>query len=335
MQGISLKSRGVAVLGTGSAGMRHLAAVKRRFGMQPVAIPLRAGRRPEMEILGYATAATVQEAVENFGVELCIVATDTDRHYEDGLSVLASHAHLLVEKPMCAHTGHAQSLWLRAQAAKRELYVGCVLRASRSLNAFRNKIARLGRIHAVRIECQSYLPDWRPERSYRESYSSREAEGGVLRDLIHEIDYAGWLFGWPGRLRARLTNEGRLGIDSEESADLEWMTPQGAVLSMRLDYLTRPPRRRIMVFGEEGTGEWDGIRHTVRLCLEGQPSDEIADVQSLDDLFEAQAQAVVDALAGISDSRLASGLDGVRALAVCEAARRASDCRAEEQVLYP
>ncbi len=37
---------------------------------------------------------------------------------------------------------------------------------------------------------QSWLPDWRPDRDYRESYSARLDEGGVLRDLVHEIDYA-------------------------------------------------------------------------------------------------------------------------------------------------
>ena len=107
----------------------------------------------------------------------------------------------------------------------------------------RDLLPQIGAVHAVRVECQSYLPDWRPGSDYRESYSARADEGGVLRDLIHEIDYATWLFGWPVAVTARYGNTGRLGIAAEEWAELAWEAPADVEVSMRLDYLTRPPRR--------------------------------------------------------------------------------------------
>ncbi len=315
--------------------MRHLAALRRIGEVRPVAVPVHSGRRSDVERLGYDTAGGLDEAVERWGIDRCIVATETGRHFQDGLDALSRGAHLLVEKPMCADVVEAHQLWLRSQALQRALYVGCVLRGAQSLNTLRSQLGRLGRIHAIRIECQSYLPSWRPNRPYRESYSARSADGGVLRDLIHEIDYAGWLFGWPDKVRALLQNRGRLDIESEESADLEWETPEGAVLSMRLDYLTRPARRRVVIFGECGTSEWDGIRHAVRWSLDGRPVDETSAAQTLDDLFEMQARAFLQAVPGSTDQPLASGLDGIRALAVCEAARRASECLAVEKVVYP
>ena len=42
----------------------------------------------------------------------------------------------------------------------------------------------------------SYLPGWRPGTDYRQSYSAqRRLGGGVLLDVIHEVDYAAWVLG--------------------------------------------------------------------------------------------------------------------------------------------
>jgi predicted dehydrogenase len=52
-------------------------------------------------------------------------------------------------------------------------------------------------------------------------------------------------------------------------------------------------------------------------------------------MFLAQAYAFVKALLGKRDPRLATAEDGIKALAICDAARRASDRRCEESVEYP
>ena len=61
---------------------------------------------------------------------------------------------------------------------------------------------------------------------------------------------------------------------------------------------------------------------------------EIASRQTRDEMYLAQDLAFVRAVQGRSDPRSATGEDGVRALAVCDAARRASESRAEESVRY-
>ena len=194
---------------------------------------------------------------------------------------------------------------------------------------------QLGQIHLVRIECQSYLPDWRPTRPYQESYSAKKDEGGVLRDLIHEVDYATWLFGWPTAVQARLRNLGRLGIDAEETAELFWEGDNGCLISMNLDYLSRPARRKMQAMGEHGTLTWDGIAKTVRLALVGEKEQCFHFDQTVDEMYLAQDIAFLnvddnDAL----DIRLATGPDGIKALALCDAARLASKTRREEQVSY-
>jgi predicted dehydrogenase len=247
---------------------------------------------------------------------------------------MESGVDILVEKPLAVDCGEARQLCLQAKSRGRQAYVGCVLRFSESLNRFRDLLGKLGRLHSVRIECRSYLPDWRPDRAYRDSYSARAAEGGVLRDLVHEIDYAGWVFGWPAAVQAWARNMGRLGIGSEEVAELLWETPAGSILSVNLDYLSRPPSRFVRASGELGTLEWDGICGKVGLALVDNEEQMFSSAQTPDEMLLAEDAAFLEACLGSPDPRLASCEDGSRALAVCDAARQAARNKREETIGY-
>ena len=311
---------GVAVVGTGSIGMRHLRILGQLETANPVAVPVHSQRIAQLKEEGFSAVADLDEAIQR-GVTWAIIASDTGRHLEDSFAALERRLDLLVEKPLAVDAEQATRIVAQARQSKRRLFVGCVLRFSESLNRFRELLGQIGPLHSVRIECQSYLPDWRPNRPYRESYSARMPEGGVLRDLIHELDYAGWLFGWPSAVQGKARNLGRLGIQSEEVADLLWETPEGCVISVHLDYLTRPTRRRMTAAGALGTLEWDGVGQTVTLSLSGTPPQEFRSLQTRDELFLAQAQAFLNTSQASSDPRLATGEDGVQALAVCDAVR--------------
>src|SRR3990172_5446443 len=251
-------------MGTGSVGMRHLRALTKILAVCPIAVPRREERSQEMEKAGFVVARDIGLAVE-MGAKFCIVATDTGRHVEDSIAALECGLDVLVEKPLAPDAKQARVLNDRASQASRKLFVGCVMRFSESLNQFRKLLARIGQLHSVRVECQSYLPDWRPQRPYRDSYSARQVEGGVLLDLVHEVDYAGWLFGWPNAVQARLSNLGRLNIGNCEMAELSWQTPKGCLVSIALDYLTRPPHRSMRAFGEKGNIAWDWYSGKVEL----------------------------------------------------------------------
>lgn len=321
----------VAVVGTGSAGMQHLAALSALEHVTPLAVPRRPERLKELARSGYATAGELSDACR-MGARVCIIATDPGRHVEDATDALAHGADVLIEKPLAVDARQARRVTDQAAKTDRLAFVGCVLRFSDSLATFRQWLPSIGRVHAVRVACHSYLPEWRTARPYRDSYSARAEEGGVLRDLIHEIDAAGWIFGWPVKVTAMLRNLGRLGIASEEWAHLAWETPSGAAVSVALDYLSRPTSRRITAQGERGTIEWDGVEQTVTLTEAGSPVRRATASQPREALFRAQARAVLEAREGKLDVRLATAEDGVKALAVCDAARAADRSRREESV---
>ena len=240
----------------------------------------------------------------------------------------------MVEKPLSTDAQQARRLCQKAEETGRRIFVGCVLRFSESLNRFRDVIETIGQLHSVHIECQSYLPNWRPDRPYRDSYSARAQEGGVLRDLIHEIDYAAWLFGWPAFLQAQVKNLSRLDIAADEAADLMWETANGCMVTMRLDYLSRPARRQMKAYGEKGTLEWDGGANTVVMALAEHSMETLVSRQTRQDMMIAQARAFIGATSGGEIGQLATGLEGGKALAICDAARRAAARNRTEPVEY-
>jgi len=300
--------------------------------VQPIAVPLRKSRSAELVSQGFVAVGSIAEARAE-GATACIIATDTNRHVSDAIEAMKSGMDILVEKPLATDAAEARRLQDAVPALGRRGFVGCVLRFSESLNSFRSLLPLIGAVHSVRVECQSYLPEWRPDRPYKESYSARASEGGVLRDLIHEIDYTCWMFGWPEHVQADLDDGFRLGISSEAQAHLTWRTPAGAHVSVCLDYLTRPARRRVYAFGETGTLEWDGVQQRItRHPFSGQPEVHTS-TQDRDAMLQAQDGAFIRS--GITaDERLATLEDGVRALAICDAARIAAAVARREVVRY-
>jgi predicted dehydrogenase len=321
-QGAELCPR-VAVYGTGSIGMRHLRVLRDACGAKVYAVPIRITRAAELQSDGFTVASSLEEAAA-LGTRLAVIATDTKRHVPDLRKALEFGMDVLVEKPLSPSADELNGLGALIRKLNRHVYVGCTLRFDPGLNLFRRRLHEIGALHSVRIECQSYLPEWRPNRDYRECYSARADEGGVLRDLIHEIDYAVWLFGRPQELWASLNNTRRLGIEAEEECDVNWRTPSGANVSIRLDYLTRHPRRGMHASGELGEITWDAIGGRVAVAIAGKSAEEIETRQERDDTIADQARAFIGAVAGADAGTMATFADGAFAVSVCDAARRSS-----------
>jgi predicted dehydrogenase len=111
-----------------------------------------------------------------------------------------------------------------------------------------------------------YLPGWRPQRDYRQSYSAKKEQGGgVLRDLSHELDYLLWLLeGWE-RLAAQGGHFSPLEINSEDVIAFIMETPRCPVVNVQLNYLDRMTRRFIVVNTAEHTIEADLVRGTLTI----------------------------------------------------------------------
>lgn len=315
----------ICVVGTGSIGLRHLKLLKSRPDVTVLAAPRRRERAAELRAMGFETVDP--SVLGTTPVDAAVVASDTAHHVADSLK-FGSNVHLLVEKP--AASDAASMLPLRSRTY-RSAHVACVLRFNPGLVWVRERLQRIGLIQSADAECLSWLPSWRGSHDFRESYSSRPAEGGVLRDLIHEIDYLHWLLGPTACVNASVWNSGQLGLAPEldESAVATLRTRAGVHITLRLSFATRPASRILRIWGERGLLTWDAIerRSTLR-SVEGELLESTTWADSLA-MYADQLESWLQFMREGQPSELATLDDGFAALRVIDAMRASSVQRKE------
>ena len=324
-------SASVVVRGSGSIGQRH-ARVFRQVGADVALWPVRDRGPAGAGAVDEATGARLLDDTTGpgavRGAALVVVATDTSRHVADALEALDGGAEkVLLEKPVAPTAADTSAL---AEHLRHTLvWVAAPLRAHEAFRHLRRLVSHLDLPASAHVWSQSWLPDWRPDRDYRDSYSARADEGGVLRDLVHEIDYAGVLFGAPTLLGAAVETSGPLDIEADQAATLLWSTDRSFTVTARLDYTTRPTSRGVVVHSPGGRLEWDVVNAVVRHTTpEGDTTEQVFDLdRDRDIVMGTQARAALDLLpTAPADERIARGApatlaDGVAAVALCDAAR--------------
>jgi predicted dehydrogenase len=324
-------SSSVVVRGSGSIGRRH-ARVFRQEGAEVSLWPVRdRGVRPDA--VDEETGARLLDDTTGPAAlrgAFVVVATDTARHVDDAIASLdAGAVKVLVEKPV-APTEKAATV-LAEHPRHGNVWVAAPLRAHAAFRHLHRHVGGLGRVGSAHVWAQSWLPDWRPGRDYRDSYSARPDEGGVLRDLVHEIDYASVLFGEPELLGASVSTAGPLSIESEQAATLLWRAG-GFDVTARLDYITRPTTRGVVVHSPDGLLYWDVVRATVRHTTpDGEVTEHVFDADlDRDVVMGTQARAALAlSPSAPADDRIPQGApatlaDGIAAVRLCDRARAAT-----------
>jgi len=170
---------------------------------------------------------------------------------------------LYIEKPVVIDRAGLQSIRALLDSGwDKPTVVGCNLRYLGAVRKLKDACdaGDVGRLARASLQVGQWLPDWRAGRDYRESYSARRAQGGgVIFDLVHELDSASFLFGDIAHGQAAAGNSGSLGIDSDDAATISLMMGNGLPVEVSLDYISRRPVREYRVVGDRGTLRMDII----------------------------------------------------------------------------
>ena len=238
----------VLVIGLGSAGSRH-AGILRDQGCEVLTV----SRRTEL-----GDYSEIAQAVRDCRPGHAVIASETAEHshHLQLLREIGFSGPVLVEKPL-----FRDRLEVTDIGNTDMISVGYNLRFDPVLIRFQELLARLEEpVVSARIEVGQYLPEWRRARVMEETYSaSAKAGGGVLRDLSHELDLSLLLFGPWKRLSALGGRLGGFDISSDDSWAITAVMERCPQLSLQMNYLDRPARRRIRVNCTHQTMEADLI----------------------------------------------------------------------------
>lgn len=322
----------VVVVGTGSAGRRHAAMLRR---VLPDA-RITAVRRPDSDSstepftpLGATVVSSLDEAVAG-GVDLGVVASPAPMHREAGVALLDAGAHVLIEKPLAANLADGEALARAAGAAGRPLLVGYHLRFGDTLRTVRRRIAvddAIGQPRTFRFEVGQHLDQWRPGTDPRRSVSARdELGGGVLLELSHELDAVRDVLGEAVVVEsAHLRRDGAPTDGRVETvADLELYMHDSLNGTVHLDMVAPEPFRRWSVVGDRGTIHADVLTGRVELHRGSTVEVLTESVAGERDLAEERLIRHLVELATTRARPRCTAEDGLAVLAMVDAARRSA-----------
>lgn len=259
------------VIGTGSIGKRHINNIKILYPDTHFILLRKDARRDDLSYsLGADVIGNIHDGIK-MRPEYAVVATPSSLHIDALLPLVEANLPFYIEKPMVSNFRDMELLRaaMESQGFSAPNLVGCNLRFLPSLLKMYDliKAGVLGNIVRATLQAGQWLPDWRPAHDYRLSYSAKaELGGGVVMDLIHELDVVRWLLGDFDIVYSLLGKFSSLEITSEDSACILLGKKGGApIVSVNLDYVSRKPIRCYEVVGDEATLRWDLPAKTLEL----------------------------------------------------------------------
>jgi len=238
----------VLIVGLGSIASKHIAAIK-SIAPQTEFYAWRSSMDSEVKE-GVINVYSLDE-LQNIDMNFAIIANPTSAHAATIKKLIPKQIPLFIEKPLFSDLDH-EDVITQINGSTISTYVACNLRFLDCLR-FSHEHIQGNKINEVNIYCGSYLPEWRPGKDYRKTYSAnREMGGGVHIDLIHEIDYAYWLFGKPKKVHKVFSSKSSLEINAYDYANyvLEYPTFNASII---LNYFRRDAKRTLEVVGDTTT----------------------------------------------------------------------------------
>lgn len=226
----------VAVAGVGALGRHHARILAGLDGVNLVAVADRdlaaAGKIAADH--GCRAVADIREVLDE--VDAVSVATPTFTHAEVAGACLAAGKHVLVEKPLSADVGEAETMAAAANAAGVVLAVGHV-----------------ERFNPAYEEVASLCPRPRYARFERVSpFAFRSVDVGAVHDLmIHDLELARHLFGGAEVVAVQALGASIL-TDREDAATARLTFEGGGVADLTANRVNPTAARTVQAFGADG-----------------------------------------------------------------------------------
>ncbi len=312
------------IVGFGSIGKRHLDNLKKMEGVEVAVLT-----RRHIEIPGVELFRSLDEALRR-GSDAVFITNETSAHIPAALAFAERGCHLFIEKPLSHNLKDINRLSKLVKRHNLKVMIGCNMRFHPTIGLGRELVQKgaVGNIVAAQIQAGQYLPDWHPGRDYRQSYSARRDKGGgVILDLIHELDYAYWYFGAAERVFAFSGKKGNLEIETEDTAEILLEFRNGVWCQVHLDYLRRSPARAFTLLGTEGIVEGDIINNNVRVYEASRQNWEAGNTGGAYDnneMYLAELKHFISYLDGALPQPLIGLEDGINVLKIALAARESA-----------
>lgn len=250
----------ILIVGLGSIAKKHI-LVLRKIIKNVNIFALRSNKNSS-KVSSIHNIYELENNVSNF--DFAIISNPTSLHYKYIDLLSKKNIPLFIEKPVLQNLENVNYLIKQIKNNNLLTYVGCNLRFHPCIKFLKSsKKIRNSKINEINVYSGSYLPDWRPKQDYKKSYSANlSLGGGVHLDLIHEMDYVLWIFGFPKKTISNFKKKSNLKINTYDYANyfLEYEDFNASII---LNYYRRKPKRQIEIVLERETWVVDLINNFI------------------------------------------------------------------------
>lgn len=313
----------LAVIGCGSIGQRHARNLRKLGVADLLLVDPQIERAASLsDELGGKFFDSAERALAE-RPEIALICAPTSLHLALAKQALRSDCHLFIEKPLADSTEGVNSLIEASEARGRVLLVAYNFRFDRVMNYVRAWLGegRIGNVTGARLHFGSHLPSRHPWEDYRSGYGARrELGGGVILDAVHELDMASWLFGEPEKVYCAGGKFSELEINVEDTAEILMSYPD-KIVSVHLDFISRPAERWCEVVGTEGRVEADFFARQARYFDAGIGKwHEEENCGSIDEAYESGMLHLLQCVAGKA-TPIVDGREALKSLRLAEKAK--------------
>ena len=306
-----MKKLGTAVIGTGFWGKNHARVYSELESTELVAICDVNGERAKAvaDQFGVKAYTSSSRMLKNEKIEALSVCTWSTKLAEEALKALRAGKHVLVEKPMATYTKQAEKLLEVAEENDLHLTVGFLMRFIPGLQHIREAVEskKIGKLVCATARRVSQWPE-------------RIGDVGVVKDTaIHDIDVMRFISGEdPIGVYAKTGSMKHRKF--EDYAQIMLTYEDGKSAFIESNWLTPYKTRTLTVTGSDAIMRLDYM--TQELWIE-DPKENLQPRYPWQEPLKCELQHFADCITE-KKKPLITGVDGLKALQIAEAALRSS-----------
>ncbi len=249
-------------VGYGSIAKKHVNAINDLYKNSEIILVRRSVTETPSDFSNITFSSTTDiETLRD--VDVIFITNPTSFHVDTIYKVIEFEKPLFIEKPLADATQELPSVIARINELKIINYHACTLRFHPCIKYLKDNLLSQIRINEINVYCGSYLPEWRPDVNFRETYSANASMGGGAHlDLIHEVDFCYYLFGKPDVTNTFLTNKSSLNIPAFDFAHYFWQY-KTFNLQITLNYFRKDYKRIVELVTEDATYSIDIKKCTI------------------------------------------------------------------------
>ncbi len=289
----------ILIVGCGSIGQRHIENLQKISSDNFIEVfDKDQSKLEKLKIKNIQIAK--EDSIDQIKYDCVIICTPPITHVSLAIRALNANSNVFIEKPLSNNLEKLDELIKIKNQNGLLVFVGYSFRFNKGLNFIKNAIStkEYGKILHASAYFGQYLPDWRPNQDFKESYTlKKEMGGGIILDSSHELDYLTWIFGKPESILANFVLTDILPSNSEAICDVILKFSENILGTIHIDFVRRKYKRTLEILTENAILEWSLEENTVTIFESKSNSSRIISTdETINDMYVEELKHVINCI---------------------------------------